>query len=52
MDQLGQSGEWGADQVLASNIPGGVSKLGFDNMGFPRKQVGDIRNRLHEIYRA
>jgi predicted NAD-dependent protein-ADP-ribosyltransferase YbiA (DUF1768 family) len=45
-DKLGMSGEWGADQVLASNIPGGVSKLGFDNRGTSRKQVGEIRSRL------
>jgi hypothetical protein len=37
MDKLGASGEWGGEQVLASNIQGGVSKLGFENMGFPRK---------------
>ena len=51
-DKLGQSGEWGADQVLASNIPGGVSKLGFDNRGTSRKQVGEIRSRLQDIYRT
>jgi hypothetical protein len=45
-DKLGMSGEWGADQVLASNIQGGVSKLGFDNRGTSRKQVGEIRSRL------
>ena len=38
--------------MLASNIQGGVSKLGPSNMGFPRKQVGDIKNRLQDIYKA
>jgi hypothetical protein len=45
-DKLGANGEWGADQVFASNIQGGVSKLGYNNMGFPVRQVGEIRNRL------
>ena len=51
MDKLGSNGEWGGNQVLASNIQGGTSKLGFDNMGFPRGQVGDIRKRLQNIYK-
>lgn len=46
------TGNWGAHhtQVYATNIIGGKSKLGFDNVGETRLQVGDARIRLMEIY--
>ena len=44
------SGEWGSKQVFASNVQGGFSKLGYDDAGVPRQQVGEVRQRLIEIY--
>ena len=45
------AGSWGAAQVYSTNIIGGQSKLGFDNVGGPRLQVGEARERLMQIYK-
>jgi|TARA_B110000285_G_C15111105_1_gene611165 hypothetical protein len=45
------SGEWGAKSVIATNIHGGISKLGqvVDKV-HERVQTGEVRDRLMQIY--
>lgn len=44
------TGNWGDSQVYSTNIIGGQSKFGFDNVGGKRLQIGEARERLMRNY--